>query len=144
MEKKAYPIWLLCCVMQVSRSGYYSWRKRGKSSREKERGQLVPQVRKIHKTVRGTYGSRRMAKAIESSTCSPCGRYKATTLMNLAGVKTRRKRKFKVTTDSKHTLPVAPNILDRAFSVKKTNQAWVDDITCISGRRKAGYILLLL
>ena len=103
MEKKAYPIWLLCRVMQVSRSGDYSWRKRGKPSREKEREQLVPQVRKIHKAVRGTYGSRRMAMAIESSTGSPCGRYKAVTLMNLAGVKTRRKRKFKVTTDSKHT-----------------------------------------
>jgi len=89
MEKKAYPIWLLCRVMQVSRSGYYSWRKRGKFSREKEREQLIPQVRNIHKAVRGTYGSRRMAKAIESSTGSPCGRYKAATLMNLTGVKTR-------------------------------------------------------
>ena len=131
MEKKAYPIWLLCQVMQVSRSGFYSWKKRGESARVKEREELIPQIREIHQKARGTYGSRRMAKAIESSTGCHCGRYKAATLMKLAGVEVRQKKKFKATTDSKHNLPVAPNTLNRDFSVDRPNRVWVGDITYI-------------
>ena len=62
---------------------------------------------------------------------APCGKYKAATLMKLAGVSARQKRKFKATTDSAHQLPVAPNILNRNFSVSRPNCAWTGDITYI-------------
>jgi len=60
-----------------------------------------------------------------------CGRYRAKTVMAMAGVTAKQKRKFKVTTDSKHNLPVAPNLLNRNFSTLAPNEAWVGDITYI-------------
>ena len=96
---------LLCKVMQVSRSGYYHWKQRGPSAREQERAQLIPRVR--------------------------CGKHKAGTLMKLAGVVARQRKRFKATTDSNHQLPVAPNLLNRRFSVATPNYVWVGDITYI-------------
>ena len=116
--------------MQVSRSGYYAWRKRGKSSRQKENERLIPVVRAAHKKSKGTYGARRLAKEIEAHGSS-CGRAKAGTLMKLADVAAKQKKKFKATTDSKHNLPVAPNLLNRQFEVKEPDTVYVSDITYI-------------
>jgi len=116
--------------MQVSRSGYYSWEKRGKSARDQERERLIPKVKEIHKTSRKTYGSRRIAKELES-TGTRCGKHKAGTLMKLAGVEAKQRKKFKATTDSKHTMPVAPNLLKRQFAVQTRDLVWVGDITYI-------------
>jgi len=124
-------LYLVCKVMQVSRSGYYSWKKRGKSSRDQERSKLIPMVKSIHKASRGTYGSRRVAQELESFTGIPCGKHKAGTLMKLAGVKARQRRRFKATTNSKHDLPIAPNILARRFAVKNPDYVWVGDITYV-------------
>lgn len=122
---------MLCKVMQVSRSGYYSWKKRGKSSRDQERERLIPKVKEIHKASRGAYGSRRVAKELESATGTRCGKHKAGTLMKLAGVEAKQRKKFKATTNSKHNLPVAPNILVRRFTVTKPDFVWVGDITYV-------------
>ena len=116
--------------MQVSRSGYYSWKHRGKSKREMENERLVPIVLEANRFSKSTYGTRRMSDEVQESGSS-CGRYRARTLMNMAGVKARQKKKFKVTTDSKHKLPVAPNLLQRQFTTAEPNQAWVSDITYI-------------
>jgi len=91
---------------------------------------LVPLVREIHKESKGTYGTRRMAKALRELGI-PCGRRRAGTLMKMAGVIARQPRKFKATTDSKHNLPVAPNLLQRDFAASKPNEAWASDITYI-------------
>jgi len=116
--------------MQVSRSGYYSWLNRGKSKRQQENEKLLPIVLEAHRYSKGTYGTRRMSDEIKASG-NDCGRHRARTLMDLAGVKARQKRKFKVTTDSKHKLPVAANLLQRQFKTKVPNQIWVGDITYI-------------
>jgi len=116
--------------MKISRSGYYAWRKRGKSSRQKENESLIPIVRAAHKKSKGTYGARRMAEEIEAHGIS-CGRAKAGTLMNLADVAAKQKKKFKATTNSKHKLPVAPNLLNRQFEVKEPDRVYVSDITYI-------------
>jgi transposase InsO family protein len=86
--------------MQISRSGYYAWRKCEKSSRQRENDSLIPIVQAAHKKSKGTYGAPRIAKEIIACG-SPCGRYKAGTLMKLAGVAAKQKKKSKVTTDSK-------------------------------------------
>ena len=127
-EKKVYPISLMCEVLQVCRSGYYAWEKRGKSARQKEYDKLIPIVRDAHKVSKGTYGARRMAGEIEASG-TPCGRCKAATIMKLADVVAKQKKKFKVTTDSKHNLPVAPNLLNREFAVDAPDHVYVSDIT---------------
>jgi putative transposase len=112
----------------VSRSGYYAWRERGTSLRQQEHERRIPLVREIHRVSKGTYGTRRMAEELEAHGNS-CGRSRARTLMNLAQVSVRRRRKFKATTDSRHNLPVAPNLLDREFEAKEPNRVWVSDIT---------------
>jgi transposase InsO family protein len=129
-EKANYPVTIICKVMQVKRSGYYDWLTRSKSKRQIENEKLITLVRKIHKDSRQTYGSRRIAKALNALGVV-CGRERARTLMKLAGVVAKQRRKFKATTNSKHNLPVAPNLLDRDFVAKKPNTVWVSDITYI-------------
>ncbi len=123
-------MFLLCRVMQVSRSGYYLWKRRGPSAREQERARLIPRVRSIHQETKATYGSRRMSQELNAIGFD-CGKHKAATLMKLAGVAAKQRKKFKATTDSKHTFPVAPNLLNRRFSVSTPNCVWVGDITYI-------------
>ena len=121
---------VLCKVMQVSRSGYYHWKRRGPSAREQERAQLIPRVRGLHQESKATYGSRRMAQELKALGFR-CGKHKAGTLMKLAGVAAKQRKRFKATTDSNHQLPVAPNLLNRRFSVTTPNCVWVGDITYI-------------
>ncbi len=128
--KKAYPINLMCDVLNVSRNGYYSWRKRPFNERRKENIKLIPLVRQIHKESGGTYGNRRIAKALQAQSI-PCGRSRAKTLMRMAGVVAKQRKKFRVTTDSKHNLLVAPNLLNRQFEVSRPNIVWVSDITYV-------------
>jgi putative transposase len=142
-EKKAYPITLLCEVLQVSRTGYYSWRTRGKSVRQKEYDHLIPIVQHVHKISKATYGARRISEEVEAHGIS-CGRIKAKTLMKLAGISAKQKRKFKVTTDSKHNLPVAPNLLNREFNVVEPDQVYVSDITYIWTNEGWLYLAIVL
>lgn len=121
---------VLCKVMQVPRSGYYRWLEQSCYIRHQMNEKLVPLVREIHKESKGTYGTRRMSKALRELGV-PCGRRRAGTLMKLAEVVARQPRKFKATTDSKHNLPVAPNLLQRDFAASRPNKAWASDITYI-------------
>ena len=127
-EKANYPLTLLCRVMKVASSGYYAWLTADKSKRQLENEKLIPLVREISRDSDRTYGERRIAEAL----CAhgvPCGRVRAATLMRLAGVSVKRKKKFRVTTDSRHNLPVAPNLLNRDFEVEEPNHTWISDIT---------------
>ncbi len=130
VEKANYPVTVLCRVMRVARSGYYAWLRGDKSMYQKENERLVPLVRQIHAGSGETYGTRRIAAALITRGID-CGRARVRTLMRLAGVAVKRRRRFKVTTDSKHDLPVAPNLLERNFEVDKPDLAWVSDITYI-------------
>lgn len=128
--KKAYPVSILCRVLGVSRSGYYAWQHKAKKQRRSENDKLIILVRQLHRETGGSYGTRRMAKELRAHGIA-CGRCRARTLMRLAGVSIKRKKRFRVTTDSNHNLPVAPNLLNRQFDVSKSNCSWVGDITYI-------------
>jgi len=141
--KKAYPVTILCDVLRVSSSGYYAWRKRPDSSRLTENLKLVPLVRQIHIESGQTYGSRRIARVLQAMGIA-CGRCRARSLMRLAGVIARQKRKFKITTHSKHRLPVAPNLLNREFEVDAANKVWVSDITYIWTAQGWLYLAIVL
>ncbi len=116
--------------MQVSRSGFYAWCSRGISNRTRERNRLIPQVKEIHRRTRRSYGTRRISEEL-TATGEPCGRTKAKTLMRLANIAVKHKNKFKVTTNSNHKLPVAPNLLKRKFTASRPDISYCSDITYI-------------
>ena len=91
--------------MQVSRSGFYAWRQRGPDD---HRQALLRKVREIHRRKRGSYGSRRMAGELRRRGYE-VGRYQARSLMREAGVEAKQRRRWRHTTDSEHSLPVAPH-----------------------------------
>lgn len=120
---------ILCRVMQVSRSGFYDWRRREEGI-DTERLRLIERAQAIHARTRGSYGSRRMAKALQREGFA-VGRSQARSLMREAGVKCRQRRRWRCTTDSKHAQTVAPNRLQREFWVAEPNRVWVADLTAI-------------
>ncbi len=117
--------------MRVSRSGYYDYVRRcrqKKTNREEER--LKQQVKEIFSFSKKSYGSRRILSELQSKG-KKIGRYKVRSLMKKLDLKARTPKRYKVTTDSKHSYKVAPNILDRKFSVDKPNSVWTTDLTYI-------------
>jgi putative transposase len=129
-EKARAPVSILCRVLGVTRSGFYAWLSRGPSAREIDDERLSLEIVAIHKASRETYGSPRIhaelrAKGLDAS------RKRVARIMSELGLKGRRKRPFRATTDSKHNLPVANNVLDRKFEVDAPDVAWVTDITYV-------------
>jgi transposase InsO family protein len=129
--------------MQVNRSGYYGWLKCPKSARQIKNEELVALVKEIHKDSHETYGTRRIAQALAGRGI-PCGRARARTLMELVGITVKKRRKFKVTTDSKHKLPVAPNLLEQDFTIDQPNKVWVSDLTYVWTHEGWSYLAIVL
>jgi putative transposase len=125
-----YRVRLMCRILQVSRSGYYAWLSRPESRRSFENRRLLSQIRMIHDRSRRLYGSPRITAELRAEGFG-CGENRVARLMRLHGIRARTAPKFKVTTDSKHNLPVAPNLLNRQFTVDRPNAVWVSDITYI-------------
>ena len=121
---------VMCRVFGVSRSGYYAWVTRPESRRSQANRQLVSQIRMVHTRSRQLYGSPRVTAELRVTGCG-CGENRVARLTRKHGIRARTARQFKVTTDSRHSFPVAPNLLDRAFRVDRPNAVWVSDITYI-------------
>ncbi len=124
-----YPIRVLCDALDVSPSGYYAWRSRPESPRKTANQRLLDDIRRLHDQHRQRYGAPRIHAALraEGQTVS---RGRVERLMQRHGIHARRPKAFRVcTTDSNHTLPVAPNLLDRNFTPAAPNQVWLADIT---------------
>jgi len=129
----------MCRVLAVSRSGYYAFMERPESTRSRENRRLLMKVRIIHKESRGTYGSPRVHRQLQREG-ERCGEVRVARLMAANGIRARQKRKFVVTTDSKHKEPVAENVLCRRFRVNEPNKVWASDITYI--RTYEGWLYL--
>lgn len=127
-HKDNYKIQTMCRVLDVSRSGYYDWVERGVSQREQRQEELLSEIKEVHEDSRGTYGSPRILRALKSNGRA-VNHKTVESIMKKNAIRAKTKKKFKQTTDSKHKLPVAPNLLDREFSPKKPNLVWVTDIT---------------
>lgn len=128
-EKKAYPVTILCQVMEVSRSGFYHYCNSLKKS-DPEEMLLINRIKAIFKEHRSQYGSRRIQRQLVNEG-HQVGRYKVRRIMRELGLKAKAPKRYKVTTDSRHTFPVAPNLLDREFEVDRPNKVWTTDITYI-------------
>jgi len=129
---KAYPVTLLCKVMQVSRSGFYDYLC-GIVSRPENRlpeQALRERVKAIFNLSHGSYGSRRILRQLRLDGY-PVGRYKVRGLMRKMGFKAKTRRRFRVTTESRHNFPVVANILERRFNPQGPNMVWTADISYI-------------
>jgi len=134
----------MCRQLGVSRSGYYAWHGGDESARTRADRKLVFEMQLIHREFRQVYGSPRMHREL-CARGSACGVNRVARLMREHGLCARQRRKRRPrTTDSRHTLPVAPNVLDRRFSVAQPDRAWVADITYIPTKEGWLYLAAIL
>jgi len=126
-----YPVRLLCDVLGVSPAGYYAWRSRPESRRSAANRDLVDDIRRVHRDTRGRYGSPRIHVELKAQGRG-ASRGRIERLMRRHGIRAIMPRPRRVrTTDSRHGLPIAPNLLDRNFIATAANQIWLADITYI-------------
>ena len=126
----AYCVALLCRVLEVTTSGYYAWFKRPLNIRQREEMRLELEIRAAHKRTRQTYGPERLQRDLADNGVV-VGVHRIKRIRRKLGLRCRQKRKFKVTTDSRHSLPVAENLLDQKFEASAPNEIWLTDITYI-------------
>ena len=129
-HRGAFPVDLMCQTLEVGSSGFYAWLNRPESPRNRENQQLLMEIKAVHKRSRTTYGSPRIHAQLNESGHA-CSRYRVARLMRQHGIVSKHKRKFKVTTNSVHSYPIAENLLQRRFNVFRPGQCWVSDITYI-------------
>jgi putative transposase len=142
-QEVAFPIIVLCRVLGVSASGYYAWVKRPVSSRAVRDEALDRQVRAAHEASNGSYGSPRVCEELRANG-EKVGRKRIARIMKDAKLAGRTRRRFRSTTDSKHSFPIAPNILERDFTAAAPNEAWVTDITSIWTQQGWLYLAAIL
>jgi putative transposase len=143
---RIFHITTMCRVLEVSKAGYYAWRARPLCDRVKDDRVLTAKIREIQKEVSKRYGSPRTYQELKALGFK-CGEHKVARLMRQAGIKAKSARKFRVTTQSEHANPIAPNVLDRKFSVeehRKPDQAWAADITYIPTREGWLYLAVVI
>jgi putative transposase len=125
-----YGIPSMCDFLKVSKSGYYRWLHRGVSRRAREEGRLEVEIKAAHRRTRETCGPERLQHDLKEHGVE-IGIFRIRRIRKKLGLRCKQKRKFKVTTDSKHTLPVAENLLNQEFKATRPNEIWVSDITYI-------------
>jgi len=119
--RQTYPVAAMCRLLDVSESGYHAWRKRPPSPRAQANARLEVEIKAAHERTRQTYGPERLQADLADNGIH-VGIHRIKRIRQKLGLRCRQKRKFKATTDSKHNLPVAPNLLDRQFAVAAPNK----------------------
>ena len=125
-----YPLPLISRILKGSASGFYAWRDRPLSKWAQEEARLEVEIRAAHKQTRQTYGAERLQQDLAEHGIR-VGICRIKRIRQKLGIRCKQKRKFKATTNSKHTLPVAENILGQQFEVTAPNKVWVSDITYV-------------
>jgi transposase InsO family protein len=138
-EKAYFPVAFMCRHLKVSPSGFYAWCRRPESTRAKEDRRLAVLVREAHELGRKAYGSPRVHRELKAQGVG-ISRKRVIRLMQHQGIKGKTRRRWVRTTDSNHSLPVAPNLLARDFQASGPNQRWVGDITYL--RTPEGWLFL--
>ena len=134
--RQEHPVAAMCRILEVSESGYHVWRKRPPSTRARENDRLETEIKAAHQRTRQTYGPERLQADLADHGVK-VGVHRIKRIRAKLGLRCKQKRKFKVNTDSKHNLPVAPILLDRQFAVAAPNKAWVTESPTLP-RTKAG------
>ena len=130
-HKGQWPVRTLCWVLGVSPAGYYAWRSHPDSARAVANRELLAHVRRLYAQHRGRYGSPRLHAALRAEGRG-VSRGRVERLMRQHGIRATASRRFRpTTTDSRHGLPVAPNLLEQRFVASAPNQVWLADITYV-------------
>jgi putative transposase len=142
-EKAVFPVTVLCRVLGVSRAGFYAAQTRPVPARLTQDERLAVEIGAIHAESRRCYGSPRVHAELRArGRCT--SRKRVARLMRRAGLAARRRRAFRVTTQSRHPWPVAPNRLARQFTAPAPNRVWVSDITYLATVEGWLYVAVVL
>src|SRR5213080_2032320 len=142
-EKAVFPVRVLCRTLQVSRAGFYAWQARPPAPRARADERLGLEIAAIHAETRQRYGSPRIHAELGERGCRT-GRKRVARLMRVRGLAALRRRRFRVTTQSRHPFPIAPNVLARQFERTGPDQAWVTEITYIPTGEGWLYLAVIL
>jgi transposase InsO family protein len=129
-HRSCHGVQKMCRVIGASRSGYYRWKRQPRSKRLKDNEKILMGIRESHKNSKRTYGSPRITEDLQAKGTT-CSENRVARLMRANGIVAKTVKKFKATTNSKHDLPVAENLLKQNFVAEKPNTVWVSDITYI-------------
>ena len=142
-HKNTFPIRLMCQVLGVSRNGYYSFHSSKAREADPEHLEMLEWIKDIAESSQYSYGSRRMKRAL-NVLGYPVSRQKTRKLMKEAGVQVRHRKKYKVTTNSKHQQPVFDNLVAREFDVDEKDTVYAGDITYIWTQEGWLYLAVIL
>jgi putative transposase len=142
-EKAAFPVTVLCRILAVSRAGFYAAQARPVPGRARGDAQLAVEIAAIHEESRQRYGSPRVHAELRARGRG-VGRKRVARLMRHRGLAARRRRRYRVTTDSRHPFPVAANVLARQFTAPAPDAVWVTDITYIPTGEGWLYLAVIL
>lgn len=142
-QRGQHALNLLCRVLRVSRSGYYDWLKRGPSARAQADQVLLQQIRQVHSTHRGHSGALKTWRVLQLQGVA-CGKHRVARLRRQHDIVAKRRRRFMVTTHSKHSIWQAPNRLQRNFTALQPDRVWVGDVTHIPTREGWLYLAVLI
>jgi transposase InsO family protein len=142
-QKKAWPVTLMCAVLEVSKTGYYDWRQRTPGPRALSNQHLDCHIQAVFTRHKARYGAPRITDEINGEGIS-CSKNRVARRLQVLELKACQARKFKVTTDSEHDKPVAANLLQQDFTAEQPNQKWVTDITYIWTREGWLYLAVVM
>lgn len=125
-----FAVRVLCRVLGVSTSGYYAWCRREPSPGQQQDKTITQRIRHHFEVSRQTYGSPRIQRELRAEGMV-CGKHRVARLMHGAGLRALAPCRFQVTTDSKHALPVAENLLQQDFTASRADERWAADITYV-------------
>lgn len=142
-HKSIFSVRLMCKVLNVCKSAYYSWLKRIPSKREQQNRILDVNIKSLFFEHKGRYGAPRITRSLKALALNCC-RQRVANRMKLLNLRAKAKRKYRVTTDSEHTHPVFENILNRDFFANAINQKWAGDITYIPTKEGWLYLAVII
>ncbi len=134
----------MCRVLEVSRSGYYAFKKRPKSHQRIDNETLLIDIRRVFLENKEAYGSPRIWNELNNVEHIPCSENRIARLMRTKGIVAVQRKRFRLTTDSRHSHPVWPNVLNRNFVVERPNVIWVSDITYVWTLEGWLYVAIIL
>ncbi|WP_089166987.1 IS3 family transposase [Azotobacter chroococcum] len=138
-----FPLKVMCRVLGIARSGYYAWCSRKLSKRRQQQTQLDRLVAQAYHKRKGRSGAPRLCLDLKASGL-PCNRKTVTASMRRQGLRARAARKFKATTNSRHSLPVADNLLRQGFTAAAPNRKWVGDMTYLHTEEGWLYLAVII